>query len=342
MNTDFRALCAAMSSWWGLLSLPKEARPQDQAMFDELGRQARAALAAEPVGEGPSESDVAELFYRHMGEGSEVGFENAIAEALARWGRPAAPPAQPSNFDPRLIALATSSEQIPPGPYSEDELRKQWNNQADEHNQWESLDLSEQLAWAQARAIAADRNRHPATPPAPEPGEVGELGDRLGWIAAQLGDIGWSDDSAFVARAATLLGQFSLGGWIVPTVEGEVGALAASLRKLQRRAMDEGSNNGDRLNEAVELTRDATLLQQLSAPAPVVVAVSDALIKAECALADIAEGEEASVTTCNTFVWAERRCAEALAAIRPVMKLHKIRTSEWPPQPLPQAGEGES
>jgi hypothetical protein len=27
-----------------------------------------------------------------MGEGSEVGFENAIAEALARWGRPAIQP----------------------------------------------------------------------------------------------------------------------------------------------------------------------------------------------------------------------------------------------------------
>jgi hypothetical protein len=63
-----------------------------------------------------------------------------------------------SNFDSRLIALATTSEQIPPGPYSEHELQNQWNAQADEHNQWESLDLCEQLAWAQARAIAADRN----------------------------------------------------------------------------------------------------------------------------------------------------------------------------------------
>jgi hypothetical protein len=35
---------------------------------------------------------VTELFYRHMGEGSEVGFENAIAEALTRWGRPAIKP----------------------------------------------------------------------------------------------------------------------------------------------------------------------------------------------------------------------------------------------------------
>jgi hypothetical protein len=32
------------------------------------------------------------MFYRHVGEGSEVGFENAIAEALARWGRPTIEP----------------------------------------------------------------------------------------------------------------------------------------------------------------------------------------------------------------------------------------------------------
>jgi hypothetical protein len=59
-----------------------------------------------------------------------------------------------------------------------------------------------------ARAVLA-RWGHPAAPPASEPGEVGELVDRLGWIAAQLGDIGWSDDSASVARAATLLLQLS-------------------------------------------------------------------------------------------------------------------------------------
>ena len=46
---------------------------------------ARAALAEQP-GEGPSESDVAELFYRYMGAGPGAGFENAIAEALSRWG----------------------------------------------------------------------------------------------------------------------------------------------------------------------------------------------------------------------------------------------------------------
>jgi hypothetical protein len=70
------------------------------------------------------------------------------------------------------------------------------------------------------------------------------------------------------------------------------------------------------------------------APAVVSVAVSDALIKAECALSDVAEGEP-ECDDGDPAQWAEQRCAEALAIIRPVMKLHKIRTSEWPPQPMP-------
>jgi len=59
-------------------------------------------------------------------------------------------------------------------------------------------------------------------------------------------------------------------------------------------------------------------------------ALSNALIRAECALSDIAEGEETNAAP-NTFEWAEQRCAETLATIRPVMQQHKIRTSEWPP-----------
>jgi len=45
-----------------------------------------------------------------------------------------------------------------PAPLSEDDLRQRWNQQADKHNQWESLDSAEQLAWAQAQAIKADRH----------------------------------------------------------------------------------------------------------------------------------------------------------------------------------------
>ena len=62
---------------------------------------------------------------------------------------------------------AQTSDDIPLGPLSEDNLRQQWNAQADEHNQWESLDSAEQLAWAQARAIAADRRARAALKPEP-------------------------------------------------------------------------------------------------------------------------------------------------------------------------------
>lgn len=72
-----------------------------------------------------------------------------------------APMVVDGSFAAALIQAesALASDDIPPGPLSEDDLRRGWNQQADEHNQWELLDSAEQLAWAQARAIAADRAR---------------------------------------------------------------------------------------------------------------------------------------------------------------------------------------
>jgi hypothetical protein len=48
-----------------------------------------------------------------------------------------------------------TSNDIKPGPFSEYELREQWNSQADEFNQWDSLDSCKQLAWAQAQALSS-------------------------------------------------------------------------------------------------------------------------------------------------------------------------------------------
>ena len=80
MTTDFRALCAE------LVPLLDDAWDCSKPKYiQELLDRARAALA-EPEPVGPTASDVTELFYRHMGEGPEVGFEDAIKEALARWG----------------------------------------------------------------------------------------------------------------------------------------------------------------------------------------------------------------------------------------------------------------
>ena len=93
-------------------------------------------------------------------------------------------------------------------------------------------------------------------------------------------------------------------------------------------------------HHAQRILRAAELLER---QAPVPVSVSDALIKAECALSDIAEGEPMTDEG-DPLKWAERRCAGTLAIIRPTMMQHKIRTSEWPPVaahalPLPEVGE---
>lgn len=95
-------------------------------------------------------------------------------------------------------AEPATSNDIPPGPFSEQDLREAWNGQADQFNQWDSLDTGEQLAWAQARAIAADRARQ-FTPPA-----EGEAGELVAWIYQQA--IHGPDGDEW-RRAADLLQQ---------------------------------------------------------------------------------------------------------------------------------------
>ena len=60
--------------------------------------------------------------------------------------------------------------------------------------------------------------------------------------------------------------------------------------------------------------------------------VANALRQAEAALADVAEGEIGRLCSATKKVtWAELRCTETLAVIRPAMRQHGIRTSEFPP-----------
>jgi hypothetical protein len=66
--------------------------------------------------------------------------------------------------------------------------------------------------------------------------------------------------------------------------------------------------------------------------------VANALLQAEAALADVAEGESGAHRADECLHWAETRCIEALATIRLVLKKHGIQTSEWPaaaPAPTP-------
>ena len=74
------------------------------------------------------------------------------------------------THQPKTPPMKTSDD-IPAGPFSEHELREQWNCQAGKYRQWDSLESCEQLAWAQARAIVADRAALAKAEPAP-PAEV--------------------------------------------------------------------------------------------------------------------------------------------------------------------------
>jgi hypothetical protein len=83
---NFRALCAQLC---GAIAT-QDSKTLNSIINQTFDKTVNALAQPEP--QGPTESDLSELFYRHVGEGSEVGFQNAIAEALARWGRPAIEP----------------------------------------------------------------------------------------------------------------------------------------------------------------------------------------------------------------------------------------------------------
>jgi hypothetical protein len=103
-----------------------------------------------------------------------------------------------------LETLSITAEDIPPGPYSEHELRDQWNARVDENNQWDSLDSSEQLAWAQVRAIAAARDRHRTYQPALD---TGSIKTELELIANRATDTYQFGDANILRRAADLIRQ---------------------------------------------------------------------------------------------------------------------------------------
>ena len=84
---------------------------------------------------------------------------------------------QPGDFNHIELALP------------EEYLADAWKQQADEFNQWDSLESSEQLAWAQSRAVAVDRNRR-ANPSAPEPVEGPTLKEVSEWICKEDPDPG--------------------------------------------------------------------------------------------------------------------------------------------------------
>jgi len=131
---------------------------------------------------------------------------------------------------------ALKPDDMPPAPLSEDDLRQRWNQQADEYNQWESLDFCEQLAWAQALAIRADRHAaalkaKPQTPPTDDAWHelISEIA-RVQHVAAGEGQGGRID----LAKAVKL--------WCRPAAspEPETPAEALAVRPLLERVAQLG------------------------------------------------------------------------------------------------------
>jgi hypothetical protein len=185
--------------------------------------------------------------------------------------------AQPMTTPTTRAALTPDG--IPPGPLSEDDLRQRWNVQADEFNQWESLDSCEQLAWAQALAIRADR--HAAALKA-EPEGQRPTDEDLYDLAAEFN----GDPVPAMRRALEVWGN-PLQGAPAPgenlstppaPVLGEVGELVELVELLQQ----EGGCYDPRTDvRATLFARAATLLNQqdadLAALRGVPVAVSERL-----------------------------------------------------------------
>jgi hypothetical protein len=91
--TDFRALCAELLQALETEGYAHWTQAPDE---DELCLRARTALAQpEPQGPGPTDEQLAFLYYVHCGGSDamgQVGFEGAARAVLARWGRPAIEP----------------------------------------------------------------------------------------------------------------------------------------------------------------------------------------------------------------------------------------------------------
>ena len=158
MSNPYRAMCAELVAAWESYSYADAGDATDR--MTEAVKATRALLAQpEPPELTDQEIDdwcgeCADLtragkanHYWVFGDVQGSDIDAIVRAAVARWG---CPTPQPGSAEPE-----------PPLPISAHDLAIQWNQQADADDQWDSLDLYEQLAWAQARAIAADRARRP-------------------------------------------------------------------------------------------------------------------------------------------------------------------------------------
>jgi hypothetical protein len=160
---------------------------------------ARAALAGQQ-GEGPSESDVAELFYRYMGAGPGAGFENAIAEALARWGH------QPAPHDDRgVLPMVISDTGASDEPERERIICASISGGADYVNNMPRTLTLERIELHKDSTCGITNRRYIQEPTPPAEAEVAELVARLRTYANVEQAEGRPAIGRSLSRAAELL-----------------------------------------------------------------------------------------------------------------------------------------
>ena len=141
---------------------------------------ARAALAAEPVGEGPSEEAIAEmaeeLEWRRLplaeGTGNSFFLDLALA-ILDRWGHPAAPPA-PETPAEALAARPVAAMEICHGHQDGECHWEQCPQLRDSEPAATGRSCPLPLDPVDIERAALARWGHPAAPPVPDAGDVGE------------------------------------------------------------------------------------------------------------------------------------------------------------------------
>ena len=275
---------------------------------------ARAALATEPVGEGPSAAELTQfLFDNFRGpieficdaeEEAHVMIQNHIKFAhavLARWGRPAAPPALPPNY-------------IDPEHQGDDlKLLEAFYGACNAEG-----GTADEITLRGIRAVLAAR---PATPAAPEPG-----GGR--WSEGICGDGAAILFDGVMVPIEEVVRALNRTPAAPPAPEvGEAEEMAEWLR--QRCGLMNPRYEGYEIDM---MTRAATLLQQLSAPAPAVVPVA----------VDLKEKDFDAEGRCWHFMPGFPGVAPVWRLIRPV-ELGPFVSHIAPAHaiPLPQDGEGE-
>ena len=230
-----RDLCAALSGDVKyLLACIQHGSSDSCALQECLDRvnTARDLLAAEPVGEDYDwEGAIAAVILDHSYVDPERNLSRVLRECdfgataraiLARWGRPAAPPApDPGEVGELLAALGS---------------KDRWMQLTDAQLDRAATLLQQQqhlltLAGAELDRLMAQQ----LSAPAPAAPEVGGVGDAVQWLLHHASDRGEQPDGP-CTRAATLLQRLSAPAPVVVPVAGEV---AVAIVRFEFEVLDE-------------------------------------------------------------------------------------------------------